>query len=334
MRSRRFRAFLGSPPTIAFIVLVLLAALVPAFSFMEVRVYDGLFRMTRPTGLDPRIAVIDIGGEAAAYDRERPDLRVCPQPPDGCEIPRSAYAELVRDLHRWGAKVVTFDLMFSRPCDIEDPKLAAAFREAGNVVVAATTKVIPDAVSLQPPVAALAKATWGVGSPVVSRPNQDVRSVPLVLPDEETGNQYSALSLLAFQRFYDIDPTDVEVEEGRSLTTGSHGIPLVRGEGIYLLPPLGGGGPAVAADSPGGIELVSGGDLKAGRRLTSWNAMLINWAGPPGVIEPYQLLDVLAMKDAEGKQKFAGKAVIVGRRNWDEHWTGVGPMAGPDIQAN
>jgi adenylate cyclase len=334
MRSRRFRAFVGSPPAIAFIVLVLLLALAPPFSFMEVRVYDSLFRMTRPTGLDPRIAVIDIGGDPAAYDRERPDLRVCSKPPDGCEIPRSAYAELVHDLHRWGAKVVTFDLMFSRPCEIEDPKLAAALRESGNVVVAATTKVIPDAVSLQPPVAALAKATWAVGSPVVSRPNQDVRSVPLVLPDEETGKEYSALSLLAFQRFSDIDSEDVKVDEGRSLTTGGHRIPLMSGEQIHLLPPLGGGGPAVAADGPGGIELVSGSGLKEVRRLTSWNAMLIKWAGPAGVIKPHQLLDVLAMRDAEGKQEFADKAVIVGRRNWDEHWTGVGRMAGPDIQAN
>ncbi|MBM3476713.1 MAG: adenylate/guanylate cyclase domain-containing protein [Armatimonadetes bacterium] len=350
MRRQRVRAILGSPPAIALLVVVLLLVLAPALSFWEVRVYDLLFRLNAPTGLDSHVEVIDIGADASAYDQARPDLRVCPKPPEGCEVPRSAYAELVRDLHRWGAKVVAFDIWFSRPCDVEDPKLAAAFREAGNVIVAATAKVIPDAVSLQPPVAALAKALqrpgaksaepepgevpWGVGSPVVSRPNQDVRSVPLVLPDQDSGCEYSALSLLAFQRFSGIDPSDRHVDEGRSLTTGGHRIPLVSGERIHLLPPMGGGGSAAAADSGDGITVVSGNNLSRHPRLTSWNAMLVNWAGPGGAIQPLQLLDVLAMQDTQGKQRFGGKAVIVGRRNWDEQWTGVGRMAGPDIQAN
>jgi class 3 adenylate cyclase/CHASE2 domain-containing sensor protein len=334
VRRQRVRAILASPPTTALVVVLLLIGLAPILSFVELRFLDLLFALTPSTGLDPRIAVIDIGEDAKAYDRERPDLRVCPEPPEGCEVPRSAYAELVRDLHRWRAKVIVFDMWFSRPCPIEDPKLAAAFREAGNVIVAATTIVIPDAVSLQQPVASLAVPKEAVGSPMVSKPNEDVRSLPLVVYDRDSGDRYLALSLLAFQRFRGASPKDIRLDEGRALTTAGCRIPLVRGERIYLLPPWSAGGAAQAADTPSGVALESGTNLHPIRQLKSWNSMLINWAGPAGVIRPHQLLDVLAMSDARGMQTFEGKAVIVGRRVWDEHWTAVGRMAGPDVQAN
>jgi CHASE2 domain-containing sensor protein len=86
VRRQRVRAILASPPTTALVVVLLLIGLAPILSFVELRFLDLLFALTPSTGLDPRIAVIDIGEDAKAYDRERPDLRVCPEPPEGCEV--------------------------------------------------------------------------------------------------------------------------------------------------------------------------------------------------------------------------------------------------------
>ena len=44
--------------------------------------------------------------------------------------------------------------------------------------------------------------------------------------------------------------------------------------------------------------------------------------------------EVLNMSDEAGQGLFDGKAVIVGREEWDEVWTTVGPMPGPQIQAS
>ncbi|NIR03200.1 MAG: hypothetical protein GTN78_23850, partial [Gemmatimonadales bacterium] len=59
--------------------------------------------------------------------------------------------------------------------------MAEAFRQAGNVVVAASTKTAPGAVGLEDPVEPLDQAVWAVGSPVAHQPNDTVRSIPLVV---------------------------------------------------------------------------------------------------------------------------------------------------------
>jgi adenylate cyclase len=48
-------------------------------------------------------------------------------------VPRSYHAKLIRDLKRLGAKVIAFDVWFDQPRP-EDAELAAAARDAGNVV--------------------------------------------------------------------------------------------------------------------------------------------------------------------------------------------------------
>lgn len=335
-RNRRLWRSVARTGAISLVVVAALIVLAPWMSFIEVRSLDGLYRLSPPRHPNPSIAVVDVGDDPSAYEDQRePD----DAPPELCEIPRRAYAEAVRRLSRWGARVIVFDLMFRKRYGAEDDDLAAAFREAGNVVVAASTKTKPGAVGLQEPVEPLNEAVWGVGAPVAYQPNETIRSVPLVLADYDSGRQYLALPLLAFQCFVGAQPADMKLSEGRLLVTGGRELPLLPGETIHLLPfgaggSAGGDGSAVAA-----VDVVRGSNVEELPALKTWNTLLINWVGPPGTIQPGLMSDLLALDDdAEGRRLYSGKAVIIGRgvseTQWDEHWTAVGSMRGPEVQAN
>ena len=320
---------LASPPAIATMVVAVLVVLSGPLSFIEVRAFDFLFRLIPSSGLDPQVAVIDIGDDPGAYE----SFRRC-HGPNACVIPRTAYAKATRKLKEWGAKVIVFDLMFSRHCADEDPELLRAFDEAGNVVVAATTKVKPDAVSLKhPAIDPEGDHVWGVGSPVAHSPNETIRSVPLLLRDYD-GKEYHALSLVAFECYIGADPDDMQVSQGRWLVTGGTRVPLITGERIHLLPSGGGESTEPSPESAiAAVDVVSG-KARDVSGLKTWNAVLINWSGPKGTIDPYLLSDVLSWDDEAGRDTFGGKAVIIGKKTWDEHWTAVGPMPGPEVQAN
>ncbi|UCH35696.1 MAG: adenylate/guanylate cyclase domain-containing protein [Armatimonadota bacterium] len=312
---------------------MLLILLAPWLTFIEVRALDVLYALAPTRQPDPRVEIIDIGDDPAPYEYLR-DPR--DSPTDGCEVPREAYAEAVRRLNRWGAGVIAFDLMFRRRCEYEDDELAAAFRQAGNVIVAATTQTRPGAVGLQDPVPPLQDAVWAVGSPVAHQPNETVRSVPLVVRDHDTGREYLALSLLAFQRFMGVKPSETRLSEGRWLLTAGRKVPLLTGERISLLP-LG-----VASDADdseqsaiAAVEVVRGSDVELIPGLKTWNSLLVNWAGPQGTIRPHGLSEVLAIDDdARGRELFEGKAIIIGREEWDVHWTAMGAMPGLEVQGN
>ena len=319
----------------AMVILVVgaLVLLAPRLTFIEVRALDVLYALIPAHGPDPRIAIIDIGADPSVYDSLR-DPR--DSPTDGCEVPRRAYAEAVRRLHRWGARVIVFDLMFRRRCRYEDDDLAAAFRDAGNVIVAATTQTKPGAVGLQDPVAPLGAAVWAVGSPVAHQPNETVRSVPMVLRDRDSGHEYLALSLLGFQRFMGVRPSQTKLSEGHWLITGGRRVPLLSGERISLLALAAAGDSYDRAHTAlAAIEVVKGSNVELIPGLKTWNSLLVNWAGPQGTIRPRLLSDVLAIRDdAEGRRLYRGKAVIIGREDWDVHWTALGAMSGLEVQAN
>jgi class 3 adenylate cyclase/CHASE2 domain-containing sensor protein len=326
------RVIAGRAATVV-VVVVLLVLLAGRLTFIEVRALDVLYALRPARAPDPRVEIIDIGSDPLAYESLR-DPR--DSPTEGCEVPRRAYAEAVRRLHRWGARVIVFDLMFRRHCRYEDDDLAAAFREAGNVIVAASTQTKPDAVGLQDPVEPLAPAVWAVGSPVVHRPNETVRSVPMVVRDRDSGREYLALSLLAFQRFMGVKPSQTRLSEGHWLLTGGVRAPLLSGERISLLPVAAGSESNDRTHSAlAAIEVVRGSNVELIPGLRTWNSLLVNWAGPEGTIRPRLLSDVLAIRDnAAGRRLYRGKAVIIGRADWDEHWTSLGAMPGLEIQAN
>jgi len=334
MKRSRLSTILTSPGAIAVVVVILAAVLVPSLSFIEFRVYDVLFRSLPPRRLDPRIVVVDLGPDPSVYD----SYRVCPPPPDGCEIPRRVYAQAARKLSAWGAKAIVFDLMFSRRCRFEDAELAQAFRRAGNVVVAAPASVKPDAIKLEYPVDPIGSAVWGVGSPVAHKPNETVRSMPLIVCPDNMGADsrpapHLALSLLAFERFRGAAKPSDPSREGQSLVAAGAKIPVVTGERMGLLWQAA-EQPEESADGAAAAVTVMRGSARGGPQQKTWDAVLINWSGPPDTIEPLLLNDVLALSDRDGRATFGGKAVIIGRKAWDEIWTAVGAMPGPEIQAN
>jgi class 3 adenylate cyclase len=316
-------------------VLLVLSAVVllaPSLSFIELRALDVLYALRSEREPDPRIELIDSGGDPSVYD----GLRDPREPPgSGCETPRLAYAEAVRRLSRWGAKVIVFDLMFRRSCEYEDEQLAEAFREAGNVIVAATTKTKPGAVGLEDPVTPLHEAA-AVGSPVAYQAHETVRSVPLLVRDRDSGREYRALCLEAFQRFKGAGRAQAKLRGRRWLVMGDQRVPVLPGEQISLLSPGGAGKPDDSSESGGAaFEVVRGDNVEEIPGLVTWNTMLLNWVGPEGTIRPHHLSDLLAMDDdVRGREMFDGKAVIIGQMDWDAHWTAVGAMPGPEVQAN
>ena len=312
-------------------VLLILTLVTPWLSFIEVRALDILYALRPLRQPDPRIEIVDIGGDPSVYEHLR-DPRESQG--DGCETPRLVYAEAVRRLSRWGAKAIVFDLMFRRRCEYEDEKLAEAFREAGNVVVAASTKTKPGAVGLEDPVGPIGEAVWGVGSPVAYQPNATVRSIPLTVRDRDTGKEYLALSLLAFQCFNGEEPGEARFEGGRWLLTAGQRVPVMSGERIDLFG-LGGMSDASEPDTGVAIEVIQGSNVERIPGLNTWSTLLVNWAGRQGTIRPHHLDELLAMDDdEEGRRLFEGKAVIIGQADWDAHWTAVGAMPGPEVQAN
>ncbi|MGD8241080.1 MAG: adenylate/guanylate cyclase domain-containing protein, partial [Armatimonadota bacterium] len=332
---RRTRRTLVRAALISLVVVVALIVLSPVLGPNEMATLDGLYRLRPPRQPSGLVEVVDVGTDPAVYEhwRGKDDA-----PATVAEIPRRAYAETVRRLNRWGAKAIVFDLMFRAAHGPEDADLARAFHDAGNVVVAASTRTKPGAVGLAAPIAPFDKEVWGVGSPVAYQPHSTIRSVPLVLRDETTRQQYLALPLLAFQCFVDAAPSEMELTAGHSLMTGGRELPLLPGEGVHLLPvggdDAGGGDGSALAD----IEVVRGDNVRQLPAMKTWNTLLINWVGPGGTIEHRFMDELLALDDAQGRQWYSGKAVIIGRSEsdtkWDEHWTAVGKMRGPEVQAN
>lgn len=315
----------------ALLVVAIVVVAAPWLSFIEMRALDVLYILRPVRQPDPRIQIVDIGSDPSVYDYLR-DPRESPT--QGCETPRLVYAEAVRRLSRWGAKVIVFDLMFRRSCEYEDEQLAEAFRQAGNVIVAASTQTKPGAVGLDDPVAPIGDAVWAVGSPVAHQPNETVRSVPLVVRDRDSGREYLALSLVALQRFNDQEPGEATLAEDGWLVTAGQRVPVLSGEQRHLLS-FGARSAAGGSDASAAVEVVQGSNVERIPGLKTWNTLLLNWVGPQGTFRPYQLSEVLALDDdEEGRRLFEGKAVIIGQMDWDSHWTAVGAMPGPEVQAN
>ena len=321
----------ASPLVTALLTVLILILLAPRVGFIEMLVSDVMARLASKGPATSAVELVDIGSDPAPYERLR---RPGDAPPNGCEIPRRAYAQGAKRLARWGAKVVVFDLMFHRSCPYEDAELAKTFAQAGNVVVAATARVKPGVVGLSPPVKPLAGAVVGAGAPVAHRPNATVRSIPLVVRDDGTGAEYLALSLLGYLKYAGLDTRQVTLAEGKWLEAGGRRVPLLPGEQVCLLPVGSRSAPrAVGADAGSGLTVMSG-SATAAPAARTWNVMLVHWAGPENTLVPRHLSDILKMSEADGRSTFAGKAVLIGRMDWDAHWTSMGSMSGPEIQAS
>jgi len=104
--------------------------------------------------------------------------------------PRNIHAHLVEQLHRMGARLIAFDLIFSEASP-EDEALAEAMKAAGNVYLAVVREYRGNEIMYLEPIAPLAKAAAGLGHTYLSISSHGaVHSVPLMM------GRYPALSLL------------------------------------------------------------------------------------------------------------------------------------------
>ena len=101
---------------LAVFVLVWLLSVTPAWQSIEHRGFDALIRLSAPANVDLPIVVVGID-EPSFADLAR-----------GWPWPRGLHAQLVRSLHRAGAAVIVFDIVFA------DPSVPAADQDLANAI--------------------------------------------------------------------------------------------------------------------------------------------------------------------------------------------------------
>jgi signal transduction histidine kinase/CHASE2 domain-containing sensor protein/GAF domain-containing protein len=235
-------------------LLVALAGSLGWTQSLERQSLDGLFGARGPRWPDPKIVIIVADNESVARINQWP-------------LPRRLYAQVVRELHRQGARTIAIDALFptlsERPA--EDAEFAAACREAGNVVQAAAFHIagfssaplsvnLPgdrtgleerfrlrgqgnalDAVWVSAALPALRQSAPALGHVTVfPEPDGTLRRIPHVV--RYRGHPFPSLALAAATSYQGVKPQQIQwSEEGLSWTgrDGARRVPLDEyGEGI------------------------------------------------------------------------------------------------------
>ncbi|MFN7966851.1 MAG: adenylate/guanylate cyclase domain-containing protein [Acidobacteriota bacterium] len=240
---KRSRLWIG--PTLGLLVALLVLPLMRTtlFAGFESKTVDARMRWSRGQQADDRIVVVAVDPESINQLGRWP-------------WPRSTVAELVRRIHQGGASVIALDMIFSEPTrgdSTEDDALAAAIRDAGNVVPgfflrlqADLTKppVLPSPIesAIQPQAGFPGIRRYGgietqlpaiteaapQGGHFVAREDSDgtIRHYPLVLSYDDA--LYPALALRAVQRQLGNPPIAVTPVQSvvPQLTLGEKSIPI------------------------------------------------------------------------------------------------------------
>jgi adenylate cyclase len=113
-------------------------------------------------------------------------------------LPRTIHANVVRQLHAAGAKVIAFDLTFSRSVPAEDPQFAAALKEAGPVLAGTDPHVTivdgTESITFTPPTEALRPyltACSILAPPILGR----IRWVKPYVVDAASDDRYTHLTV-------------------------------------------------------------------------------------------------------------------------------------------
>jgi class 3 adenylate cyclase/CHASE2 domain-containing sensor protein len=158
-------------------------------------------------------------------------------------LPRRAYADLITSLRKHDPRVIALDLSFydRSPSAEDDALLAAAIKDAGNVILAmqgAGDGVLTDHSTkyaiVQLPIASLAAAAAGLGSVnVTADPDSRVRDAQMRIEGPDATTYYS-LPLLAAARQLRADVTKATLSDGRLI------VPAPLGERVMPLNQRGG----------------------------------------------------------------------------------------------
>ncbi len=112
-----------------------LMARLPHAHYLELLAYDWHYRALPHLRPDPRIVLI--GMDDATLNALPPRLL----PRASYPLPRTLHAQMVDKLREAGARVIGFDMMFTRSMPAEDKIFAAAIRRHGDVVAALRPEV-------------------------------------------------------------------------------------------------------------------------------------------------------------------------------------------------
>lgn len=146
------------------------------FVFAELKGLDLLFTLHQHQPPPDQIVIVAIDEPSMAEIKQQ------------WPWPRSLHAQLIRQLHKAGAKVIGFDILFAEPSQSEqDQALADAMREANNVVLVSALSVVNDPLFRHTiridPIPALREVAT-VGNPFISIDGDGVvRRARLLTPD-------------------------------------------------------------------------------------------------------------------------------------------------------
>ena len=252
---------------------------------LQLRVQDLWYTVRGSRNSSPQIAIVTIDGRALNAETER------------WPWPRHVYVPLIEKLHAAGAKVIAFDIAFSKTTESDDA-FAMAMEKAGNVVFgmvfnnagdrsppgskppphvqsqavprfhAPFLSVIP-APGIEPPAPQLAQSAAAVGH-VVLLPSSDgkLRRLPMLI--QHGDDFYPSLALQVARVYADVPLDKIEVTDSY-VRVGYADVPIAQ----------------------------------SGEALINWPTTNLNVAFPA-----YSMLDVL--RGDVGKNELAGKAILVG----------------------
>jgi adenylate cyclase len=137
------------------------------------------------------------------------------------EIPRPVYAALIRRLSDYGAKVITFDILFDSP-SFGDNDLAQAIRRSGRVVLACGDSGYPAGIIHPLPI--FQRAGCYLGHTRVSVPSSDpeISAIEPVIGDGP--GELPALSVEAVRVSRNIQAVPISYQSGHMIITG---VPLI-----------------------------------------------------------------------------------------------------------
>lgn len=156
--------------------LTILTSNLSFFVFAELKGLDLLFTLHQHQQPSEQIVIVAIDEPSMAEIKQQ------------WPWPRSLHAQLIRKLHKAGAKVIGFDILFAEPSQSEqDQELADAMREANNVILVSALSVVNDPLFRHTiridPIPALREVAT-VGNPFISIDGDGVvRRARLLTPD-------------------------------------------------------------------------------------------------------------------------------------------------------
>ncbi|MCE5301230.1 MAG: adenylate/guanylate cyclase domain-containing protein [Spirochaetia bacterium] len=262
------------------------------FDTVELRSVDWRFKARGPIKVEAPVVIVAIDDESFANMAEK------------WTWPRSVYAQALRNLKNWGAKVVAFDVVFSEPTASspeEDRIFAKALKEADNAVLGmrfiVRSNELADLTKAELPIDILQKSARGMG--VVHHAfdaDSHVRRTHIRL--DHKGSQYYSLAFESLGIYKDYR-NRIKLRDGNMIKWGDITAPLTKELNMY-----------------------------------------INFAGPPGTFETVPFYKVYYGEDLR-PEMFRDKIVLIGSKSEILHDVFITPfcdavnqMPGVEIHAN